>query len=166
MERESQGKSVKLPEHEFLMGEGDDKVSTYTRSFIKRFQLADARDKDCRKVLGLFTGYLYTMAGMNLEPQDRSGRVDHERLIEVSGRVEFTSRICVIVGKDEMVYRFPKLRKTFAASCATFNMEQKLHEAAVTKMLSIVQMCVQCPLLSSFYMMIYRYHRRRCKTVT
>ena len=66
VERESQGKPIKQPEHAFLMGEGDDKVSAYTCSFIKRFQVADARDKDCRKVLGLSTGYLYTMAGMNL----------------------------------------------------------------------------------------------------
>ena len=43
-------------------------------------------------------------------------------------------------------------------------MEQPVHEAAATKMLSIVQMCIQCPLQSAFYMTLYQFHRLRRQT--
>ena len=110
IERECQGMPVRQPEHEFLMGEGDDKISAYTWAFIPKFELADANKKDCRKVLGLLIGYLYTMAGMSIESQDRMGRVEREKLLDPIGRVEFTSRIFVTVGGNSTVYSFSKLR--------------------------------------------------------
>ena len=147
------------------MGEGDDKVSAYSWSFISCFELQDVKNKECRKVLGLVMGYLYTLSGMNLEPQDSTGRVPHKELLDPSNRVEFTSRIFVLVGNKTAVYSFPNMRKTFCAATGTFNMEQDVPEAAATKMLSIVQMCTQCPVQSQFYLMLYRFHRHRC-TVT
>ena len=93
--------SVKHPEAEFIMGEGDDKVKGHTWSFIKKFELKDTKKANARMVLGLVTGFLYTAAGMILEPQDRTGRVGHEGhegLIDKTGRTEFTSRIFVPVG--------------------------------------------------------------------
>ena len=46
-----------------------------------------------------------------LSKQDQllRGVVDHDKLIDSSGRVEFTSRIFVTVGSDEQVCSFPKL---------------------------------------------------------
>ena len=80
---------------------------------------------------------------MALEPQDRNGRVGHDKLIDTSGRVEFTSRIFVLTSHQKYMLGFPKLWKTFFAAPVSFNAEQEYNEAIATKMLSIMQMCSQ-----------------------
>ena len=70
--RESTGQKTKKPESEFIAGEGDDKIKEW--SFIKKFEVADAKDANARIVLGAVTFFLYAAAGMNLEPQDRQDR--------------------------------------------------------------------------------------------
>ena len=99
---------------------------------------------------------------MSIEPQDRTGRVEYDKLIDTSGRIEFVSRIVVQVSGDRM-HSFPKLRKTFYAAAVTFNMDAPLHEACAVKMLSLISVAVQCPLQSQFYGMLFRYHQHRAK---
>ena len=109
-----------------------------------------ANRANARMVLGLVTGFLYTAASMILEPQDRTGRVGHEGLIDKTGRTELASRIFVPVGHGQAVYSFLKLRKTFAAASVTFNMEESFHDACATKMLSIMQMAIKYPIQAAF----------------
>ena len=45
-------------------------------------------------------------------------------------------------------------------------MGQEFHQAYATKMLSIMQMCPQCPLQVSLYGMLYRYHAARIKSTS
>ena len=94
--RETRGQHVRKPEHDFGAGEGDDETTGYTWPFIQRFQLKDRRNASALAVLGWVISLLFVEAGMALEPQDRSGRVGHDKLIDTSGRVEFTSRIFVL----------------------------------------------------------------------
>ena len=159
--RESTGKHVKKSDSEFMCGEGDDKVKAYRWKFIQHFTCRDKKGKAAREVLGVITGILYVQAGMCLEPQDRTGRVGVEHLIDPSNRIEFTSRIFVPVLDNTHMVSFPKLRKTFAAATVTFNVTDSFNEAAVTKMLSIMSMCDQCPLQFPFYSMLCRFYMRR-----
>ena len=49
-----------------------------------------------REVLGLVIGLLFAEPGEGLESQDRTCRVGYDKLVDTSGRVEFTSRIYVL----------------------------------------------------------------------
>ncbi|CAE7250896.1 unnamed protein product, partial [Symbiodinium sp. KB8] len=93
--RESSGQHVKRPNREFIAGEGDDRAKAYLWDFIQKFELKDRKNKRSREVLGLVTAILYVSAGMSLEPQDRTGRVPPDQLIDKENRIEFTSRIYV-----------------------------------------------------------------------
>ena len=159
--RESTGRHVKKPDAEFMCGEGDDRAKAYKWKFIQLFQCKDKRGKHAREVLGVVTAILYVSAGMCLEPQDRTGRVSPEKLIDATNRIEFTSRISVPVANGTLMFSFPKLRKTFAAATVTFNVTDSFNEAAATKMLSIMSMCDQCPFQLAFYSMVCRYYLAR-----
>ena len=143
---------------DFICGEGDDIAKGYKWSFIELFETSDMKGKRCRDVLGYVIGLLYCAAGMSLEPQDRTGRVGFDKLIDSSGRIEFVSRIFVEVNPTTM-YSYPKLRKTFAAASVTFNVEAPLHEACAVKMLSLIAVSDQCPLQSQIYALLFRYHQ-------
>ncbi|CAE6912471.1 unnamed protein product [Symbiodinium sp. CCMP2592] len=161
--RESKGVPVKKADSEFMCGEGDDKVKAYRWKFIQHFTCRDKKGKSAREVLGIITGVLFVLAGMCLEPQDRSGRVSVDRLIDPTNRIEFTSRIFVPVLQGTYMVSFPKLRKTFAAATVTFNVTDVFDEAAVTKMLSIMSMCDQCVLQFAFYSMLCRFYMSRVR---
>ena len=105
--RVSKGQSVSKPESEFINGEGDDRLKGYKWSFIQKFQTRDMNGKSCRKVLGVVTAILYTISGMSLEPQDRTGRVSAEKLIDPTARMEFTSRIFVPLDDGKVMRSFP-----------------------------------------------------------
>ena len=132
--RESCGLPVKPPDCDFICGEGDDKTKGYKWSYIELFETSD--------------------------PQDRTGRVGYDKLIDVSGRIEFVSRIFVEINPS-LMYSYPKLRKTFAAASVTFNVEALLHDACAIKMLSLISVSEQCPLQSEIYAMLYRFHQYR-----
>ena len=156
--RESTGKPVKKPDAEFMAGEGDDRAKAYRWKFVQHFVCRDKRGKRAREVLGLVTALLYVASGMSLEPQDDTGRVSPEKLIDPPNRIEFVSRIFVPICEGTKMFSFPKLRKTFAAATITFNVADPYSEAAAMKMLSIMSMADQCPLQFAFYSMIFRYH--------
>ena len=158
--RESYGMPVKAPTSEFISGEGDDRMKGYKWQYISKFATKDYPGAKARAVLGQVVGLLYTAAGMSIEPQNRTGRVGHEQLIDVSGRVEFVSRIFVPVSNTVM-HTFPKLRKTFYAAAITFNMEAPFHEACAVKMLSLISVAYQCPLQSQLFALLFRYHQYR-----
>ena len=164
--RESAGEHVKKPNKEFIAGEGDDRAKAYAWPFIQQFQLADRRNRRAREVLGLVTAVLYVDAGMSLEPQDRTGRVAADRLIDTDNRIEFVSRIFVPLNDGQAMRSFPKLRKTFAVASITFNMRDRLHTAAATKMISIMMVCDQCPLQFAYYSMVARIHLHRVEQET
>ncbi|CAE7761158.1 unnamed protein product [Symbiodinium sp. CCMP2456] len=164
--RESAGEHVRKPIKEFIAGEGDDRAKAYSWPFIQKFQLQDRRNKRAREVLGLVTAILYVEAGMSLEPQDRTGRVEPDKLIDTEDRIEFVSRIFVPLNDGQLMRSFPKLRKTFAVSSITFNMRDQLHTAAATKMISIMMVCDQCPLQFAYYSMIARIHLERVEADT
>ena len=161
--RESNGMHVQEPTAEFIAGEGDDKAKGYKWQYIEKFQTSDKQGKKSREVLGHVVGLLCTAAGMCIEPQDRTGRVTHDKLIDTSGRIEFVSRIFVKVDARTM-YSLPKLRKTFFAACVTFNVADSLHEACAVKMLSLISVAEQCPLQSQFFEMPFRFHQHRATT--
>ena len=146
---------------EFINGEGDDRLKGYRWAFIQIFETRDMYGKHARRVLGVITAALYTMAGMSLEPQDRTGRVSADKLIDKTKRIEFTSRIFVPVNGGKSMCSFPKLRKTFSAATVTFNVNDPFLTAAATKMLSIMAICEQCPLQFSFYSMVFRYYHKQ-----
>ena len=156
--RESYGLPVKPPDCDFICGEGDDKTKGYKWSYTELLETSDRKGKRCREVLGYVVGLLYCAAGMSLEPQDRTGRVGYDKLIDVSGRIEFVSRIFVEI-TPSLMYSYPKLRKTFAAASVTFNVEAPLHDACAIKMLSLISVSEQCPLQSEIYAMLYRFHQ-------
>ena len=54
----------------------------------------------------------------------------------------------------------PKLRKTFFFAAVTFNMDDQFEAACTVKMLSILNICIQCPHQFSFYAMVLRYYRQ------
>ena len=159
--RVSKGLHVTKEDSEFLNGEGDDRLKGFRWAFIQKFETKDKKGKDARQVLGVMTAVMYTAAGMSLEPQDRTGRVSAEKLIDKSQRIELISRIFVPLNDGKAMRSFPKLRKTFAAATITFNVNDPFLTAAATKMLSIMMMCEQCPLQFPFYSLIYRYYRGR-----
>ena len=156
--RESYGLPTRPPDSDFICGEGDDKAKRYKWSFFQLFETSDTKGKRCREVLGYVVGLLYCAAGMSLEPQDRTGRVGFDKLIDSTGRIEFVSRIFVEIDQSTM-YSYPKLRKTFAAARVTFNMEESLHAACAVKMLSLIAVSEQCPLQSQIYAMLFRFHQ-------
>ena len=166
IERVSKGLHVTKENSEFLNGEGDDRLKGYQWAFIQKFETKDKRGKDARQVLGVITAVLYTAAGMSLEPQDRTGRVSADKLIDKTQRIEFISRIFVPLKEGKMMRSFPKLRKTFAAATITFNVNDPFLTAAATKMLSIMMMCEQCPLQFPFYSLIFRHYRQRLSDET
>ena len=145
---------MKKPDAEFMAGEGDDRTKAYRWKFVQHFICRDRRGKRAREVLGLVTALLYVASGMSLEPQDDTGRVSPEKLIDPTNRIEFVSRIFVPICGGSKMFSFPKLRKTFAAATVTFNVADPYPEAAAMKMLSIMSMADQCPLQFAFYSMI------------
>ena len=156
--RESSGQHVKRPNREFIAGEGDDRAKAYLWDFIQKFELKDRKNKRSREVLGLVTAVLYVSAGMSLEPQDRTGRVPPDQLIDKENRIEFASRIYVPLNGGTHMRSFPKLRKTFSVASITFNVRDHLHLAAATKMISIMMVAEQCPLQFAYYSMVARVH--------
>ena len=164
--RVSKGQHVTKEDSEFLNGEGDDRVKGFRWAFIQRFETKDKKNKDARESLGVMTSFMYTLAGMSLEPQDRTGRVSAEKLIDKSQRIEYISRIFVPIQDGKAMRSFPKLRKTFAAATVTFNVNDPFLTAAATKMLSIMMMCEQCPLQFPFYSLIFRFYQHQLKDDT
>ena len=94
-----------------------------------------------------------------MKPQDRTGRVGYDRLIDSTGRIEFVSRIFVELDDSKTMYSYPKLRKMFAAASVTFNVEAPFHDACAVKMLSLIAVAEQCHLQSEIYAMLFRYHQ-------
>ena len=164
--RVSKGQHVTKEDSEFLNGEGDDRVKGFRWAFIQRFETNDKKNKDARESLGVMTSFMYTLAGMSLEPQDRTGRVSAEKLIDKTQRIEYISRIFVPIQDGKAMRSFPKLRKTFAAATVTFNVNDPFLTAAATKMLSIMMMCEQCPLQFPFYSLIFRFYQHQLKDDT
>ena len=164
--RVSKGQHVTKEDSEFLNGEGDDRVKGFRWAFIQKFETKDKKNKDARESLGVMTSFMYTLAGMSLEPQDRTGRVSAEKLIDKSQRIEYISRIFVPIQDGKAMRSFPKLRKTFAAATVTFNVNDPFLTAAATKMLSIMMMCEQCPLQFPFYSLIFRFYQHQLKDDT
>ena len=145
-----------VSQRDVAAAEGDDGLRMYTEKYIRAQGMPDDDIAEARSKLGHSIGYLNVMAGLVLEPQDRTGRVGFDKYIETPGRLEFVSRIFSITEDSQLVVSFPKLRKAFFSASVTFNMEDAFALASATKMLT----CVQCPLQFQLYALIFRVYQQ------
>jgi len=162
-----------------LIGEGDDGSQGFTDEYITRADAATgwntASDGDVTfaavmgeppngadPVFGERWLHYYKQVGFSLEPQGPNGEVPAALAIRLSSeRVEFISTIWVTF--DAMgdtlrrTYCFPKPVKSVTGSIISFALSVAPEVAAYTKMVSLMDNCIHCPLLFEYYAMQARY---------
>ena len=57
------------------------------------------------------------------------------------------------------------MRKAFFSASITLNVQDSFEVASATKLLSIMNMCVPCPIQFQFYAMIFRLYRQEAATL-
>ena len=147
------------------MGEGDDNLHLYARSYV-----AEAPGDDLSaKRLGIAERMVKVSRdlGFYLEPQGVQGEAPlQEALVPVTTRVEFTSKVLVPFrpAKGQLfVSLLPKVKKTIIGSQVTFCTDARIGEATAgfMKYLGMMHSCVDAPPLFEYAAMFARCFERQ-----
>lgn len=140
-----------------IVGEGDDGSQFFSEAFVERAAAATSTGP----VFGeRWVGY-YREVGFSLEPQGPVGEVAAKYAIrKCSERAEFISTVWVSYLDGALLprtYAIPKPVKTVTGSLISFAVGTEKATAAYTKMVSLMDNCIHCPVLFEFFHMQARY---------
>jgi hypothetical protein len=147
------------------MGEGDDNLHLYAKSYVNEAPGADSNAKRT----GIATRMVQVARdlGFYLEPQGVEGEAPlEEALVPVTQRVEFTSKVLVPFRPSNgqlYVSLLPKVKKTIIGSQVTFCTDDRIGHptASFMKYLGMMHACIDAPPLFEYAAMFARYFERQ-----
>lgn len=145
-----------------ITGEGDDGAQFFTSAFIEEAaRVVDAylpgSDAGSRPIVFMerWVQY-YTDVGFSIEPQGPMGALRTDlALRSTSERLEFISTVWVRT--PLRTYCLPKPVKTATGACVSFAVDTPVEVAAYTKMVSIMDNCIHCPIQFEYFSMQARF---------